>query len=74
MNIRITLAAAMTAVAMLTATGCAVQRGQANDAVFFEEAGGDGFRQRRGFRVVGGADQGQAADFGQGLGDVALGD
>ena len=38
MNIRITLAAAMTAVAMLTATGCAVQRGQETVGAYIDDA------------------------------------
>jgi osmotically-inducible protein OsmY len=38
MNIRITLAAAMTAIAMLTATGCAVQRGQETVGSYIDDA------------------------------------
>ncbi len=39
MNIRTTLAIAMTAVVMLTATGCAVSRGQETVGAYIDDAG-----------------------------------
>jgi|SRR5450830_147216 len=39
MNIRTTLAIAMTAVVMLTATGCAVSRGQETVGAYVDDAG-----------------------------------
>jgi hyperosmotically inducible protein len=39
MNIRTTLAAAMTAIALLSATGCAVTRGQETVGAFVDDAG-----------------------------------
>ena len=39
MNIRTTLAAAMTAAALLTATGCAVSRGQETVGAYVDDAG-----------------------------------
>jgi osmotically-inducible protein OsmY len=39
MNIKLALAAAMTAAALLTATGCAVSRGQETTGAYIDDAG-----------------------------------